>query len=106
MVDVDRLSATFRALANPERLTVLAAVASRRRGVNISQTCELTGLPRLAVTRHLSKLRFAGLVSSRWEGRAHIHWLAESAVEQVEDWVYAVLPESGDPHHDPAELYT
>lgn len=92
--DVERLAVVFRALGNPERLTVLAAVAASEQGLSISEVCAMTGLPRLAATRHLKRLRLAGIVASRWERPSHIHWLDERAVEQVEDWVYGTLREA------------
>ncbi len=88
----ERLTTVFRALGNRERLAVVAALAARDEALNISQVCAATDLPRLAVTRHLKNLRIAGVVQSRWERPAHIHWLDVRTVEEIEDWVYATLP--------------
>jgi ArsR family transcriptional regulator len=69
------IAAVGRALADPTRLRVLHALAGGE--LCVCQITELAGLAPSTVSRHMSVLSAAGLVSSRKDGR----------------WVYYRLPE-------------
>lgn len=58
---------TLKAMASETRLIILCALSSGELPVN--KLAELTGQSQSAVSQHLSKLRAAGLVSSRRNGQ-------------------------------------
>ena len=61
----DELVRVLTALASPQRLRILAALASERRYV--TELARLVGLSRPLVHAHLTKLAAAGLVTSEAE---------------------------------------
>ncbi len=61
----------LRLLADPTRLRLLVALADTDR--DVSELTELTGVPRPAVSQHLSRLRLGGLVDSHADGRRRIY---------------------------------
>lgn len=66
---------TFRMLADPTRVKILWALLQGEAHVNA--LAELVGSTPTTVSRHLAKLRLAGLVDSRREG-TYIHYSAGS----------------------------
>lgn len=87
------LLAVFRALANGERLAVLAVLrACDPRGLNISQVGEAAELNRFTASRHLKVLCGAGLVTSVRHNQSVVHRLDPRGFERVEDWLYESAP--------------
>ena len=75
---VDRLARTFAALADPTRLRIVAALATRELCV-----CDLAatiGLTESAVSHQLRQLRGLGLVRARREGRMAYYALDDDHV--------------------------
>lgn len=64
--DGDQLLAVLAALANPQRLRILAALQSGGRNY-VSQLAREIGISRPLLHLHLQKLQAAGLVSSQLE---------------------------------------
>ncbi|MDI2128500.1 ArsR/SmtB family transcription factor [Yinghuangia seranimata] len=72
--DAARLAAAasvFALLSDPTRLHVLWLLAQDE--ADVGTLAEQTGAARPAVSQHLAKLRLAGLVDTRREGR-HVHY--------------------------------
>ena len=65
LLDGDGLLLCLGALANPQRLRILAALGDRR--AYVSQLAREVGLSRPLLQMHLRKLEAAGLVSSQME---------------------------------------
>ena len=85
---VSRQHAVFRALANEDRLRVLAALRDDERC-----GCELMAVldaPQSTVSTHLRKLRDAGLVRKRKKGRWNYYRIADTAALDVLDLAAAI----------------
>jgi ArsR family transcriptional regulator len=63
---IDRLEATFKALADKTRLRILALLGANE--VCVCHIHDTLGLPQPTVSRHLAYLRRAGLVDVRRDG--------------------------------------
>ena len=92
ITEVDDLHAAFRALGNPERLAIVDALSRSRDGMSVSHVSAQVDQPRLVASRHLKRLRQAGIVTARWERQTHLHWLNADIIERIEDWVCETLP--------------
>jgi DNA-binding transcriptional ArsR family regulator len=82
---VDRLSATFSALADPTRRSILARLASGETTVK-----ELAGpfaMSAPAVTKHLKKLQRAGLITQGRQAQWRPCRLDAKPLHEVADWV-------------------
>lgn len=77
MISLMALAQTAKALADPSRIRILAAL--RRGELSVGEIVEALGLGQSRVSRHLNILAAAGLVNSRRDGR----------------WVFYALPEIG-----------
>ncbi len=81
----DRLSATFAALADPSRRSILARLASGE--TSVTELAEPLRISLPAVSKHLKVLERAGLIS---RGR-HAQWrpcrLEAAPLKDVADWV-------------------
>lgn len=71
----------LRLLADPTRLRLLAALVEENR--DVTALTELTGVPRPAVSQHLGRLRLAGLVTARPQGRQRIYALRNGHVRRL-----------------------
>ena len=80
-----RLNSTFRALADPTRRAILAALARGQRPVSALAAPHRMSLP--AVMKHLQVLERAGLVRQRKKGRVRHCRLAARPLKQVESWL-------------------
>ncbi len=60
---LDAATATFRMLSDPTRLHILWLLAQTE--ADVSALTEACGASRTAVSQHLAKLRFTGLVATR-----------------------------------------
>jgi DNA-binding transcriptional ArsR family regulator len=77
--------AVFRALADPSRRAILTRLLRGEAAVNHLTARSEISQP--AVSQHLARLRSAGLVSERREGR-HVYYRAEpNGLRPLVDWV-------------------
>ena len=87
---VDGLARTFAALADPTRLRIVAALATRELCV-----CDLAatiGLTESAVSHQLRRLRDLGLVRARREGRLAYYALDDDHVGTPVSYTHLTLP--------------
>src|SRR5260370_37197983 len=80
-----RLDAGFRALADPTRRAILAALARGQTPVSVLAAPHRMSLP--AVMKHLQVLERAGLVKQRKKGRVRHCQLAAQPLKQAETWL-------------------
>jgi ArsR family transcriptional regulator len=80
---IQRLAQRFRALGEPSRLTILAALRTGARSV--SQLIEETGLGQANVSKHLNVLHQHGYVSRRKEGLNVFYELSDNDVFRICD---------------------
>ncbi|HIK56397.1 MAG TPA: winged helix-turn-helix transcriptional regulator [Synechococcales cyanobacterium M55_K2018_004] len=64
--ELEGLANRFRALAEPTRLQILAAICNEERSVQ--EICDRTGLHQGNVSKHLRLMKDAGVVACRREG--------------------------------------
>jgi DNA-binding transcriptional ArsR family regulator len=80
---LERLAARFRALGEPNRLAILAALLQGERSV--SDLIEVTGLGQANVSKHLLLLHQQGFVERRKEGLNVYYRLADDEVFHICD---------------------
>jgi DNA-binding transcriptional ArsR family regulator len=80
-----RLDATFRALADPTRRAILAALRRGQRPVSVLAAPHRMSLP--AVMKHLRVLEQAGLVRQKKRGRVRHCHLSAKPLRQAEEWL-------------------
>lgn len=93
------VAATFRALAEPARLTIVHALADGE--ARVTDLVATLGLAQSTTSAHVAVLRDAGLVLSRTAGRATYYRLAtpalltlvERAEELLDEGLHAVVHE-------------
>jgi DNA-binding transcriptional ArsR family regulator len=86
MVKYERqLNATFRALADPTRRAIVAALSRGQASVTELARPHRMSLP--AVMKHLRVLRRAGLVAERKTGRTRQCRLAAQPLQTAEAWI-------------------
>jgi DNA-binding transcriptional ArsR family regulator len=83
--DVDRLSATFAALADPTRRAVLARL--RQGEATVTQLAEPFAMSLPAVSRHLKVLERAGLVSKGRDAQWRPCRLDAAPLQEVDEWM-------------------
>ena len=100
VAQVDVAVSTLALLADPTRLRVLWLLARGDREVSALST--LTGASASATSQHLAKLRLAGLVSMRKDGRRHVYSARGAHVRALVDEAlyYADHRVSGEPDHE------
>ncbi len=64
--ELEELANRFKALADPSRLQILAAICNQERSVQ--EICDRTGLHQGNVSKHLQLMKNAGVVDCRREG--------------------------------------
>lgn len=87
---IEAAAETFRLLADPTRLRLMWLLGSGE--YDVSSLTQLVGAPRPAVSQHLAKLRLAGAVASRRDGRrvvyrtrtGHLRAVITHALEQAD----------------------
>jgi DNA-binding transcriptional ArsR family regulator len=84
-MQVDHLSATFAALADPTRRAILARLASGERNVNELAEPFAMSLP--AVSKHLKVLEHAGLITRGRDAQRRPCRLEAARLKEVADWV-------------------
>src|SRR5262245_36271213 len=77
----------FRALADPSRRKLLDRLHARN-GQTLGDLCRGMKMSRQAVTKHLSILEAANLVSARREGREKLHYINPVPINRIaERWI-------------------
>ena len=84
------LDSSLRALADPNRRTILTLVQERPRAVG--EIAEQLPLTQQAVSHHLRVLRGAGLVTERREGTRHLFVVNEDGAQAVRDFIDRFWP--------------
>lgn len=78
---LDLIAARFRALAEPMRLRLLNALMSGEK--NVTELVGATGANQANVSKHLSQLASAGMVSRRREGANVIYFIADETLFEL-----------------------
>jgi DNA-binding transcriptional ArsR family regulator len=101
---VDRAVVTFAMLADATRLRLLAGLLDGER--DVTTLTAAVGAARPAVSQHLGKLRLAGLVAVRREGRRAVYTVAGPHVRRlVVEALYAAEHQVSDrPAHHAAAI--
>ncbi len=96
-------AATFDLLSVPTRLHVMWLLA--RREYDVGTLAERTGTTVAAVSQHLAKLRLAGLVAARRDGRRQIYTVEDPHVLTVVEQIFDHIAPDGTlaPDPQPAE---
>ena len=97
---LDAATNTFRMLADPTRLHILAILADTE--ADVTALTEACGVSRTAVSQHLAKLRFTGLVETRRAGRRVIYRIRDGHLIRLvrEGLNHADHVVTGEPAHD------
>ena len=83
--DMDTLSVTFAALADPTRRAILARLAQGETTVGeLAQPFDISGP---AISRHLKVLERAGLIERRAEAQWRLCRLRADAMREASDWL-------------------
>jgi len=82
---MDRLSATFQALADPTRRAILARLASGEASVN--DLAKPFAISQPAISKHLKVLERAGLISRSREAQYRPCKLEPQALKSVDEWL-------------------
>jgi DNA-binding transcriptional ArsR family regulator len=82
----------LKALANPVRLQLLTCLSKGPR--NVTQLISNCGLSQSAVSQHLEKLRQAGLVSSRRDGKEIFYQLTSKKTAKISSLLQNFLKDS------------
>ena len=82
---MDRLSATFHALADPTRRAILARLASGE--VTVNELAEPFDMSLPAVSKHLRVLEQAGLISRTREAQYRPCKLEPQALKSIDEWL-------------------
>ncbi|MFI6207777.1 ArsR/SmtB family transcription factor [Streptomyces sp. NPDC051041] len=78
---VERAAATFQLLGTPARLRILWALAQGES--DVSGLARRVGGALPAISQHLTKLKLAGLVRARREGRRQVYYVDDPDVVDV-----------------------
>ncbi len=77
----------FKALADPSRRQLLDSLNTRG-GQTLTELCAGLAMARQSVSKHLSVLQAAGLVSTVWRGREKLHYLNTAPICEISDrWI-------------------
>ena len=80
--------AVFRALGDPIRRQLLDSLHARN-GQTLNQLCEGQDITRQAITKHLTILEDANLVTSLKRGREKLHYLNPVPIQEIADrWIH------------------
>jgi len=80
----DRLDATFAALADPTRRSMLATLATGDQ--TVSALAAPYDMSLAAASKHVKKLEAAGLVIRDIQGRTHVCRLDAAALREAHEW--------------------
>jgi DNA-binding transcriptional ArsR family regulator len=91
---LDSAASTFALLSNSARLHVLWLAAQDSH--DVTALAERTGLGVATMSQHLTKLRLAGLISARREGRRHIYTVDDPHILTLVQQIFAhIAPDGG-----------
>lgn len=91
---LDSAAATFALLGNPARLHVLWLAAQDVH--DVTALAQRVGVGMATVSQHLTKLRLAGLISARREGKRHIYTVEDPHVLTLVQQIFAhIAPDGG-----------
>ncbi len=91
---LDAAASTFALLSNSARLHVLWLAAQDSH--DVTALAERTGLGVATMSQHLTKLRLAGLISARRDGRRHIYTVDDPHVLTLVQQIFAhIAPDGG-----------
>jgi DNA-binding transcriptional ArsR family regulator len=79
------LDATFAALADPTRRTILQRLADGE--ASVGEVAEPFAVSAPAVSRHLRVLEEAGLVSRERQGRTHVLRIERGPMREALEWI-------------------
>jgi DNA-binding transcriptional ArsR family regulator len=82
---IPRVAARFKALSDPGRLEILAALQEGER--TVGELCLATGRSQPNVSQHLAQLSHAGLVEARREGARAFYRISDPFVTRICDVV-------------------
>ena len=81
------MDAVFKALADESRRKLLDAL-HQHSGQTLTELCGLLAMTRQAVTKHLTVLEAANLVTTVWRGREKLHYLNPVPLHEIyERWI-------------------
>lgn len=86
-------AATFDMLSTPSRLHLVWLLAAGE--YDVSTLAELSGTNVPAASQHLAKLRAAGLVSARREGRRQLYRVEDSHILEVIEQMFSHIEADG-----------
>ncbi|GAB3290930.1 ArsR/SmtB family transcription factor [Parasphingorhabdus pacifica] len=97
---VDGATTALRMLADPTRLRLVWLLRDEEK--DVGDLAVETGAARPAVSQHLSKLRLAGLVRMRREGRRALYTVRGGHVRRLIEEVFSAAEHhlTGSPDHD------
>ncbi|GAA4483519.1 metalloregulator ArsR/SmtB family transcription factor [Rhodococcus olei] len=97
---LDAATSTFRMLSDPTRLHILWILADGE--ADVSALTDACGASRTAVSQHLAKLRFTGLVDTRKDGRRVIYRIRDGHLARLvrEGMNHADHVVTGEPPHE------
>ncbi len=81
MVSMD---AVFKAIADPTRRALLDSLQERN-GQTLGELCDGADIARQSVSKHLTVLEAAGVVTTRWRGREKLHYLDAAPINAIAD---------------------
>ena len=84
----DLMDAVFKALSDPGRRRLLDRL-NERNGLTLTELCAGMGMTRQSVTKHLSVLETANLVTTVRQGREKLHYLNAAPINDIaERWIH------------------
>jgi DNA-binding transcriptional ArsR family regulator len=92
-------AATFALLSNPARLHVLWLAAQDVH--DVTALAQRAGVGVATMSQHLTKLRLAGLISARRDGRRHIYTVEDPHVLTLVQQIFAHIAPDGSLAPDP-----
>jgi len=97
---LDAATSTFRMLSDPTRLHILWILTNTE--ADVTALTEACGASRTAVSQHLAKLRFTGLVDTRKEGRRVVYRIRDGHLARLvrEGMNHADHVVTGEPPHE------
>lgn len=85
----------FRAMAHPTRLRLMLRIAARESGV--TELSDSFGIAEPVISRHLSVLRRAGIITRERAGNRAIHRIADGTASLVYEMMIAVSASQATP---------
>lgn len=82
---VERIDATFHALADPTRRAMLAHLAGGQR--SIGELAEPFAMSFAGASKHVATLEKAGLIERRRQGRHYLCTLRTAPLEEAQAWL-------------------